>query len=166
MKNRLIAITSWLIVIWICNVFLSSLPYKFSGHPDTQHIFGTIGTWIGSFVGDTIGNGFINYGAYLVGSFELLTSIVLLSPALLFLLKLANIGGERLPQRHVIHTLGGAMAMAVMCGAVFFHLVSPLGIEVLHLGQSDHGSLFYAATSIVVLGAILALINFTLWKRH
>lgn len=166
MKNRIITVASWLIVTWICYVFLSSLPYKFYGHPDTQHIFGTIGPWIGSFLGDTVGNGFIDYGAYLIGGFEFLTSIVLLSPALFFLLKIANIGGDRLPQRHIMHTLGGVMAMAVMCGAVFFHLVSPLGIEVLHEGQSDHGSLFYAATSIVVLGAVLALINFTLWRRH
>ena len=51
------------------------------------------------------------------------------------------------------------MASAVMAGAVFFHLVSPLGIEVLHDGQSDGGSLFYAALSILILGLVLFGIN-------
>ena len=54
---------------------------------------------------------------------------------------------------------GGLMASAVMAGAVFFHLVSPLGIEVLHNGESDGGSLFYAAVSILVLGFVLFFIN-------
>jgi hypothetical protein len=33
-------------VVWIAKVFLLSLPYKFSKHPDTEHIFGTIGQWM------------------------------------------------------------------------------------------------------------------------
>ena len=46
------------------------------------------------------------------------------------------------------------MAAVVMAGAVFFHLFTPLGIEVLHEGKSDGGSLFYAALSILVLGIV------------
>jgi len=52
------------------------------------------------------------------------------------------------------------MAAMVMTGAVFFHLFTPLGIEVLHEGKSDGGSLFYAAVSILVLGLVLAVMNF------
>ena len=58
-----------------------------------------------------------------------------------------------------LHRIGGLMASAVMLGAVFFHLFTPLGIEVLHEGESDGGSLFYAALSILVLGVVLFLIN-------
>ena len=47
----------------------------------------------------------------------------------------------------------------VMAGAVFFHLFTPLGIEVLHQGESDGGSLFYAAVSILILGIVLFAIN-------
>jgi hypothetical protein len=50
-----------------------------------------------------------------------------------------------------------------MTGAAFFHLATPLGIEVLHNGQSDGGSLFYAAVSILVLGLVLAAINLPQW---
>ena len=80
------ALVSWLIVAWMCYIFLGSLPYKFTNHPDTQHIFGTIGDWIGGFVGTGIGNLFSNFGAYAVGGFELLTSIVLLLPIVLWVL--------------------------------------------------------------------------------
>ncbi len=51
------------------------------------------------------------------------------------------------------------MAAVVMAGAVFFHLVTPLGIEVLHQGKSDGGSLFYAAVSILIFGIIMFVIN-------
>jgi len=69
-----------------------------------------------------------------------------------------------MPEREIIHSIGGVMASAVMLGAVFFHLATPLGIVVLHNGQSDHGSLFYAAVSILVLGFTMALVNFTHWR--
>ena len=80
------ALISWAITLWICKVFLSSLPYKFSGHPDTRHIFGTIGEWMKGILGDGLGIWFSEFGAYVVGSFELLTSFVLLLPALLWVL--------------------------------------------------------------------------------
>lgn len=46
-----------------------------------------------------------------------------------------------------------------MAGTVFFHLFTPLGIEVLHEGKSDGGTLFYSAVSILILGAVLFFIN-------
>ncbi len=153
-----IAIISWLIVAWMCFVFLGSLPYKFSMHPDTQHIFSTIGTWLGSFSGEAVGSLFTRFGGYVVGSFELLTSVVLLLPLLLWVvakLRKAEFGNTR----RRFHQVGGLMASAVMSGAVFFHLVSPLGVEVLHQGQGDGGSLFYSALSILILGFVLLVIN-------
>ncbi len=142
----------------MCYIFLRSLPYKFSKHPDTQYIFGTIGDWLGTFLGNGIGKLFTDFGSYVIGSFELLTSIVLLLPALLWVISRLN-GSFFGVTRRRFHVIGGLMASAVMAGAVFFHLVSPLGVEVLHEGQSDGGSLFYAAVSIVVLGLVLFAIN-------
>ena len=156
--NKLRAMVSWPIVGWMCYVFLGSLPYKFTKHPDTQHIFGTIGDWLGGFLGDTVGTAFREFGGYLVGSFELITALVLLVPALLWLISKAR--GTRFGDtRRRWHAIGGLMASAVMAGAVFFHLFSPLGVEVLHQGESDGGSLFYAAASILVLGIVLFAIN-------
>jgi hypothetical protein len=149
---------SWVAVLWMCYIFLGSLPYKFTKHPDTQHIFGTIGDWLGTFFGETIGGLFADFGSYVIGGFELLTSIVLLLPALLWVISKMS-GSYFGVTRRRFHMFGGLLASAVMAGAVFFHLVSPLGIEVLHEGKSDNGSLFYAAVSILVLGIVLFLIN-------
>lgn len=156
--SRAIAVFSWLAVLWMCYVFLGSLPYKFTGHPDTQHIFGTIGDWLGGLLGSGIGSLFTQFGAYAVGAFELLTSLVLLFPAVLWLKsKMSNQPFGNTRRRW--HQVGGLMAAMVMTGAVFFHLFTPLGIEVLHEGQSDGGSLFKAAVSILVLGIVLFFVN-------
>jgi hypothetical protein len=158
MKEKVIAVASWVMALWACKVFLSSIPYKFTNHPDTQHIFGTIGTWMSGILGEGIGNLFANYGPYAVGSFELGTSIVLLLPALIWVLSRMGVSGNG-GIRARFHRIGGAMAAVVMAGAVFFHLFTPLGIEVLHQGKSDGGSLFYAAASILVSGVVLFFIN-------
>ena len=158
MKKHITTVISWVIVLWICKVFLFSLPYKFSGHPDTQHIFGTIGLWLQDVLSPGIGDWFIQYGAYAVGSVELIASVILLSPLLFTVF--SKLGLIRLPpQRELIHSIGGLLAAGIMTGAAFFHLVTPLGIEVLHEGKSDGGSLFYAAVSILVLGLVLAALN-------
>lgn len=151
MKNNIITTVSWLIVAWACYIFLGSIPYKFSNHPDTQHIFSTIGNWMSTTIADGLGQSFAQYGAYVVGSFEIATSAVLLFPLFGLFFKCIN--------RARFHFIGGLMASAVMFGAVFFHLFTPLGIKVLHQGQSDGGSLFYAATSILIGGLVLAFIN-------
>ncbi len=157
MNRTIVAIVSWAIVAWICKVFLVSLPYKFTLHPDTQHIFGTIGEWMKGILGNGVGQVFANYGSYGVGAVELVTSIILLLPALIWLA--SKLGMAQSPDRPKFHKIGGLMASAVMAGAVFFHLFTPLGIEVLHEGESDGGSLFYAAVSILVLGIVLFFLN-------
>ena len=156
--NHIKPVISWIIVLWTCKVFLFSLPYKFSGHPDTQHIFGTIGQWISDTLLEPLGSFFTQFGAYAVGTFELITSIILLLPALLWVLNKTGLRKSG-SSRQRLHAIGGLLASAVMVGAVFFHLFTPLGIEVLHNGKSDGGSLFYAAVSILVLGIVLFLLN-------
>ena len=148
-----------MVVAWICKVFLSSLPYKFSGHPDTQHIFGTIGLWMQDTISPALGQWFVGNGAVAVGVVELVAALVLLSPIVMILLNKLNIVVNA-PSRELIHLFGGVMSSGIMAGAVFFHLVTPLGFEVLHNGQCDGGSLFYAAVSILVLGLLLAICNF------
>jgi len=153
-----VAVVSWIIVLWIWYIFLGSLPYKFTLHPDTQHIFGTIGAWLGTWLGSGIGGAFASVGSYAVGAVELLTSLVLAVP--LFAALIHALGGPAPARpRPFWHRAGGVMAAFVMLGAVFFHLATPLGIVVLHDGQSDGGSLFYAAVSILIGGLVLAFLN-------
>ncbi|MYJ52068.1 MAG: hypothetical protein F4093_05290 [Gammaproteobacteria bacterium] len=158
LKKFLVPLISWCIVVWICKVFLTSIPYKFTNHPDTQHIFGTIGDWMGEVFFEWLGTFFAQFGPYLVGSFEILTSLVLIAPAIYWSLGLLGMSRSQ-GVRQKFHQCGGLMASAVMTGAAFFHLFTPLGIEVLHQGESDGGSLFYAAVSIVFLGIVLFLLN-------
>ena len=114
-------------------------------------------------LGNTAGQLFIEYGSYGVGLMELIASIILLFPALLFVLKKINLVDD-VPARYGFHAIGGMLAGAIMTGAVFFHLATPLGIEVLHNGKSDHGSLFYAAVSVLILGYALGWNSFTRWR--
>lgn len=113
-------------------------------------------------LGNTVGDLFTQYGAFAVGGVELLTSLVLLSP-IVYWLKNRGEGGSAVGRfRARVHAIGGAMASMVMAGAVFFHLFTPLGIAVLHNGESDGGSLFRAAVSILILGIVMLAIN---WSR-
>ena len=61
-----VRVFSWLSVLWIARVFLTSIPYKFTQSPDTQHIFGTIGTWLGGFFGEGLGSAFAQFGPYVI----------------------------------------------------------------------------------------------------
>jgi len=149
-------ILSWLIVGLILAVFLPSLPFKFTGAPETQHIFGTIGQWMSGFLGEAIGNAFSKFGGYVIGSMELMTSLVLLSPAFIWVAgKLKKSDFPKANNRQKYHAWGGLGASALMGGAIFFHLFSTLGINV----NNDNGALFYAAVSVFIGGIILFLIN-------
>lgn len=132
--------------LWASMVFLGSLPYKFSNHPDTQHIFGTIGDWIGW----AIGSGFSAYAAYVIGSLELVASVMILSGIILWAIQAA--GFLKNKNGNMLIALGGALWAALMGGAMFFHIVSPLWIVVLHNGVSDGWALFKSAASVFVIG--------------
>ncbi|CAC9459539.1 FIG01200195: hypothetical protein [uncultured Gammaproteobacteria bacterium] len=149
--NNIIKITaSWMIALWSSYVFLGSLPYKFNGAAEPLHIFGTLGAWMSGFLGGTVGELFTQYGAYIVGGFELLTSLVLLAPIVLW------------SKRQKLHCIGGLMSAAVMSGAIFFHLFTPLGwvVKWSENGQihTDAG-LANAALSILVLGVVMVVLN-------
>lgn len=161
------AIFSWLFALWASYVFLGSLFYKFTDAIEPQHIFSTIGDWLSQTIGTTVGELFANFGQYLIGGAELITALVLLSPIVLQ------------KHREKLHCLGGLMASAVMAGAVFFHIFTPLGWvptwcenlvdgarviytpEAACLGEpifADFG-LANAALSILILGLIVFFIN-------
>ncbi len=116
----------WLLVAVPVFVFVSSLPFKFSGAPDTQHIFGTIGEWITSIGLGAVGGPFVDYGAYVVGAFELLASILLIVPR--------------------TRLFGALLGTGLLAGAIFFHLFTPLGVAVQSPGtESGDPSLFVMA---------------------
>jgi len=124
--------------VWISFVFIQSLFFKFSNAPATQHIFNTLDKWAtdsfgvsGLFVPPGIFNG------YVIGTVELIASALLLAGLFLGKRKLTFVGASA--------------AFAVITGAVFFHLFTPLGVNV----QDDGGTLFGMAVSVWVVSAIL-----------
>jgi len=154
--SRLREIISWILVGIIVAVFLPSLPFKFSGAPETQHIFGTIGTWLSGFLGATIGGIFGAIGGYIIGTFELMTSLILLTPGFVWLRnRLGKSGEVKTVNRQSFHAWGGLGATALMGGAIFFHLFSKLGINV----NNDNGALFFSAVVVFFAGIILFLMN-------
>ena len=158
MSNTISRVISLIISLWIAKVFLLSLPYKFTNHPDTQRIFNTIGQWMSDTLSLSLGNFFTQYAAYIIGSLELIVSLILLTATAMWILKALNIRNTAGNYKN-LYMLGGLCASGLMSGAAFFHLFSPLGIELIHKGGSDGGSLFYAAVSILFLGLIIAFIN-------
>ncbi|WP_416867484.1 MAG: DoxX family membrane protein [Imperialibacter sp.] len=100
-------------------IMLQTLYFKFTGAPESIYIFSTIGME--------------PWGRYMVGSMELVASVLLLIPK--------------------IYWLGGLLGMGLMAGALFFHFAF-LGIEV----QGD-GGLLFAYAVIVFLASLVTVID-------
>ena len=120
--------------VYIAVVFVQSLFFKFSGSPETEYIFGTLGKWSGIEL-------FGLYGAYAVGIIELIASILLFTSFRLF---------------------GALIAAGTMSGAVFFHLFTPLGIAMPEFDSrgyvvGDDGGLLFMNACAVLLSALIVL---------
>ena len=128
----------WILSLYIAVVFIQSLFFKFTDSYETMHIFGVLGEWSGF-------QWFADYGGYGVGTVELIASILLLTPLRLY---------------------GAGIASGVMTGAVFFHLFTPLGIEMPEFDEmgniigDDGGLLFYNACGVLVAALIVTLMEF------
>ena len=131
-------------VLFICFVFIQSLFFKFTRHPETINIFeAKLEPWAAGlgFPGLFVPGGI--FSAYVIGSAELVASSLLLFGTL--------VAGRRLFQG-----LGALMALGVISGAIFFHLFTPLGVEVINAdGSPDGGELFTMACLVWVSSVIV-----------
>ena len=119
-------------------IFLDSLRYKFTDHPNTQEIFGRLDGWSGALGLPGLFAHTGLFSQYVIGTAELFASALLL------------IG--LMPRFRRLGGVGALIGFAVMSGAVNFHLFTPLGID----PNNDGGGLFKAA--VVVWLTTLALI--------
>ena len=148
----------WALTAYIAFIFVQSLFFKFSDSPETIYIFGKLETWAAGLGAPGLFAPGGIFSAYVVGSAELVASLLLV--------------GGLASGRALIHALGALMALGVISGAIFFHLFTPLGIEVLNAdGSYDGGELFYFACGVWLASAVLIglrksdLLDF--WKsRH
>lgn len=114
---------AWVASAFIAFVFLQSLFFKFSNSPETQHIFGELAAFFGM-------PWFGVYGGYLIGSLELIASIVLFTR---------------------VWPWAALLAFEIMSGAIVFHLFTPLGVvmptfdQAGNINGNDGGTLFVLA---------------------
>ena len=123
-------------------IFLDSLRYKFSDHPKTREIFGRLDGWAGTvgFPG-LFGHTGI-FSQYVIGGAELVASALLLT------------GAFYTPYRFLL-PIGAVLGLAIMTGAISFHLFTPLGID----PNNDGGGLFRAACLVWILSLVLLLVR-------
>jgi hypothetical protein len=125
--QRALRLAPWALAAWIAYIYLWYLQYKFTGHPGSVELFTTLTDWLGF-------SGHEKAMRIGTGSFELAASILLFVPR--------------------AQVLGAALSLAIMTGAIFFHLVSPLGVD----PYGDGGVLFKEACATWLASlAILAL---------
>ncbi|MGH1376827.1 MAG: hypothetical protein ACRBCK_10830 [Alphaproteobacteria bacterium] len=137
-KKALISILS----VFIAFVFVQSLFFKFSNAPETQHIFGVLDLWAAEkfgFKGLFVAPGIFN--AYVVGTIELISSILLM------------VGIST--SRKILIPVGAFVALSVITGAISFHLFTPLGVNV----QGDGGTLFIMACGVWLSSVILLMLH-------
>ncbi len=136
--NKIKTLFPHLIALFGAVIFIDSLRYKFTNHPNTQTIFGKLNDWAGSFGAEGLFAPWGLFGQYAVGTVELIAALLLL------------VGITATYRR--LQFVGAFLAFVVMTGAVFFHLFTPLGID----PNNDGGGLFVAAL-VLWLGSIILL---------
>lgn len=114
----------WALALWIAYVFVWYLQYKFTGHEGSVWLFTVLTDWLGL-------HGHEKAMRIGTGAAELLAAVLCLVPPL--------------------RAVGAAMTVGIMAGAIFFHLVTPLGID----PYGDGGVLFREACLTLVAGAVL-----------
>jgi hypothetical protein len=124
MSSTINRILPWALAAWIAYVFVWYLQYKFTGHEGSVWLFTVITDWLGL-------NGYEKPMRIGVGSAELAAAVLCFIPRL--------------------RAVGAAMTVALMGGAIFFHVVSPLGID----PYEDGGKLFKEACATIVAGGVL-----------
>lgn len=135
------------LTIYIAFVFIQSLYFKFTDSPETQHIFNTLDAWAASwgFAGLFARSGI--FSQYVIGTAELIASVLLLAGLAL--------------RRVLLHACGAVLSLAVISGAIFFHIFTPLGVQVRNAdGGLDGGELFALACGVWVSAALI------LWLRR
>lgn len=135
--KRILKFLPDLMAVFMAVIFLDSLRYKFTDHPNTQTIFGLLDGWAASLGAAGLFARTGLFSQYVIGSIELLASVLLL------------VGLH--PRFKHLQAAGALAGLLVMAGAVSFHLFTPLGTDPNH----DGGGLFVAACVNLAFAALL-----------
>ncbi|MGG5822538.1 hypothetical protein [Falsiroseomonas sp. HW251] len=125
---RAARIASWLAAGWIAWELGYYEQYKLTGAEGSVHLFGILSDWLGTPGGEK--------------PFRLFVAVQEIVGAILVLLP-----WTRVP--------GAALSFATMAGAIFFHTVSPLGID----PYGDGGVLFKEAVFTLLMSALILVLH-------
>ena len=139
--KKIIGVIPHVIAVFAAAVFLDSLRYKFTNAPETQEIFGRLDGWAGTLGAGGLFSQTGLFSQYTIGTAELFASALLLIGII--------------PALRRLQALGALIALAVMSGAVSFHLFTPLGID----PNNDGGGLFMSAVVIWVTSLVMLVIR-------
>lgn len=116
-RDRILRLATWPAALFIAFIFLWYEQYKLTGNPGSVWLFQILADWLG-------------IGAHekpfrlTVAILELIASVLVVIPA--------------------TRMLGAGLSLGLMSGAIFFHVVSPLGID----PYEDGGRLFKEAVGV------------------
>lgn len=146
--KTLVKSTQWPFILFIAFVFIQSLFFKFTDAVETRYIFeGKLEPWAASLgLHGLFAKGGL-FSAKVIGSFELLASILLLS-SLAFTNQLW------------LRIIGATLGLKIITGAILLHLFTPLGVVVRNNdGSNDGGVLFMLACGVWLSCAALLYLN-------
>jgi len=121
-SGLIVRVIPWVLALWIAYIFIWYLQYKFTGADGSVWLFTVLTDWLG----------FPGYEKPMrigVGSAELVAGILVLIRR--------------------TQVFGAAMSAGIMTGAIFFHVVSPLGID-----PYDDGAVLFKEACLVLLAAL------------
>lgn len=124
------SLVAWAAAIWIAYELLWYEQYKLTGNEGSVYLFTILSDWLGTPGGEKPFRLF-------VAVIEIIASVLVLIPR--------------------TQGIGGLFAAGIMAGAIFFHTVSPLGID----PYGDGGVLFKEACFTFLMGLLVAWI-----RRH
>lgn len=130
------------VTLFIAAVFLDSLRFKFSNAPKTQIIFGDLDRWATSLGAPGVFAQGGVFSQYVIGGAELAASAIL-------------IGTMVFRRYRFLQPVGALFAIAIMSGAISFHLFTPLGTNV----DGDGGALFYTACAVWIGAWVLLFLR-------
>lgn len=123
--NRIAGIVAWVLAAYCAYIFVWYLQFKFTGDMGSVWLFTVLTDWLGF-------HGYEKVMRIGTGSAELIAAILLFIPPL--------------------QIFGAALAWMIMSGAIFFHLVSPLGVD-----PYQDGAVLFKEACLVWLSSLVIL---------
>ena len=123
---RLHRLLTWPAALYIAGILLWYEQYKLTGNPGSVWLFTVLSDWLHI-------SGYEKAFRLFVASMEIAAAVLVVVPW--------------------TRMWGAGLALGVMSGAIFFHVVSPLGIDPYH----DGGALFKEACTVWLCAAFILL---------